>query len=400
MTTPWSRRLTAAFLAALATAVVTFGATVLAFFLVDSASSLSLQTLLPLAENFALPALVLLIIAFIAGLIDAFASWWGALLAGLVGGLIGAATGGLSIAHGDVVKILDQVVAFYFLFIVAATVTGALLGRRVWRARAAHPARRGRVAFVRVPSAKLPEATVTNVPRVLVDRDAADRQWDEYISALTGSGWQVVEIDAADDQPDAVFVEDAAVVLSPTVAVLTRPGAEARRREVAAAGDRLRQNGFTLYELEAPGTLDGGDVLRAGTTLYVGSSGRTDGDGIRQLREVIAMAGLDLTVVAVPVRSGLHLSSSAGVLPDGTVLIGAELEASAFERALRVPAGNGANVVALDERTVLVPASAPGTADLIADLGYTVVKVDLSEFEKVEGVPSGLSIRTAAPTFR
>jgi dimethylargininase len=394
MTTPWSRRLAASFFAALSTALVAYAVTVLAFFLVDSASSLSLQTLLPLAENFALPALVLLIVAFIGGLIDAFASWWGALLTGLVGGLLGAAAGGLSVARGDVVQILDQVVAFYFLFIVAATVTGALLGRRVWRSWIARPATRGRVAFVRVPSAQLAEGIVTNVPRVLVDRDAADKQWDDYISALTGAGWKIVEVAPADDQPDAVFVEDAAVVLSPSVAVLTRPGAEARRAEVAAVGDRLRENGFTLYEIEAPGTLDGGDVLVVGKTVYVGRSGRTDGDGIRQLREVVAMAGLDLTVVAVPVTTGLHLKSSASVLPDGTVLISGTLEASVFGRALRVPEGNSANVIPLDERTVLVPAAAPGTADLVADLGYTVVKVDLSEFAKIEGDPTCLSIRS------
>ncbi|GAA4190213.1 hypothetical protein GCM10022288_19120 [Gryllotalpicola kribbensis] len=394
MITPWSRRLTASFLAALATALVAFGVTVLAFFLIDSASSLSLQTLLPLAENFALPALVLLIVAFIAGLIDAFASWWSALLAGLVGGLLGASAGGLSIAHGDVVKILDQAVAFYLFFVVAATVVTPLLGRRVWKNWISRPATRGRVAFVRVPSAKLAEGIVTNRPRVLVDRDAADKQWDDYVSALTGAGWQIVEVAAADDQPDAVFVEDAAVVLSPSVALLTRPGAEARRAEVAAVGDRLRANGFTLFELEAPGTLDGGDVLVVGSTVYVGRSGRTDADGIRQLREVVTMAGLELTVVAVPVTSGLHLKTLASALPDGTVLVSGELEPSVFGRALRVPAGESANVVPLDDRTVLVPASAPGTADLVADLGYTVVKVDLSEFEKLEGSATCLSIRS------
>jgi dimethylargininase len=394
MPTPWSRRLTAAFLAAFATALVAFAVTVLAFFLVDSASSLSLQTLLPLTENFALPALVLLVVALVAGLIDAFASWWGALLAGLVGGLLGGAAGGLSIAHGDLIKILGQVVAFYFFFIVAASVTSALLGRRVWRVWVARPATRGRVAFVRVPSARLAEGIVTNVPRVLVDRAVADKQWDDYVSALTGAGWQIVEVAAADDQPDAVFVEDAAVVLSPSVAVLTRSGAEVRRAEVAAVGDRLRENGFTLYELEAPGTLDGGDVLRVGSTVYVGRSGRTDADGIRQLREVVAMARLDLTVVAVPVTGALHLSSLASALPDGTVLVSGELEPTVFGRALRVPAGDSANVVALDERTVLVPASAPGTAELVADLGYTVVKVDLSEFEKLEGSATCLSVRS------
>jgi dimethylargininase len=391
MTTPWSRRLAASFFAALSTALVAFAATVLALYLINS---LSLQAILNFSNTFALPALVLLVIAFVAGLIDAFASWWGALLAGLVGGLLGGAAGGLAIAHADVVKILDQVVGFYLFFIVAATVTAALLARRVWRVWMSRPATRGRVAFVRVPSANLAEGIVSARSGVHVDRDTADRQWDDYVAALTGSGWQIVEVAQADDQPDAVFVADTAVVLSSNIAVLTRPGAEARRAEVAAVGDRLRENGFILYELEAPGTLDGGDVLVVGKTVYVGRSGRTDADGIRQLREVVAMAGLDLTVVAVPVPSGLHLTASASALPDGTVLVsGTELDPAVFGRALRVPVGEGSNVVALDERTVLVPASAPGTAELVADLGYTVVKADLSEFEKLEGSASCLSIR-------
>ncbi|GAA4159939.1 hypothetical protein GCM10022286_15210 [Gryllotalpicola daejeonensis] len=391
MITPWSRRLTASFFAALATALVAFAVTDLALYLV---SQLSLAAIGSYAAVLALPALVLLIVVFIAGLIDALSSWWGALLAGLVGGLLGAAAGGLAAAKGDLIKYLSSIVGFYLFFIVAAAVTSALLGRVVWRSWIARPATRGRVAFVRVPSANLAEGIVTNVPRTLVDRDAADKQWDDYVSALTGAGWQIVEVAAADDQPDAVFVEDAAVVLSPSVALLTRPGAEARRAEVAAVGDSLRTSGFTLFELEAPGTLDGGDVLVVGSTVYVGRSGRTDADGIRQLREVVAMANLDLTVVAVPVTGGLHLKSLASALPDGTVLVSGGLEPSIFGRALRVPAGESANVVALDDRTVLVPASAPGTADLVADLGYTVVKVDLSEFEKLEASATCLSIRS------
>ncbi|MCL2795726.1 MAG: dimethylarginine dimethylaminohydrolase [Microbacteriaceae bacterium] len=391
MTTPFSRRLTAAFLASLAVAVTVFAATVFALYLVNS---LSLNAVGTYANTFALPALVLLVVLMIAGLIDAFGSWWGALLAGLVGGLLGAAAGGLSIAGSGIVKLLDQVVGFYGFFIVAATVVAALLGHRVWVTWIGRPATKGRVAFVRVPAEKLAEGIVTNVPRTLVDRDLADRQWDDYVAALTGSGWQTVEVAQADDQPDSVFVEDAAVVLSKSVAVLTRPGAEARRAEVAAVGDKLRAQGVTLYELEAPGTLDGGDVLVVGKTVYVGRSGRTDADGIRQLREVVAMAKLDLTVVAVPVHGGLHLSSSASALPDGTVLYSSpELDGGLFGRALRVPVGNSANTVALDEKTVLVPASSPGTADLVADLGYTVVKVDLSEFEKLEGSASCLSVR-------
>ena len=392
MTIPWSRRLTASFLAALATALVAFGVSELVMFLANSFNLLALSSY---ALYFAVPAAVALVVVLIAGLIDSFASWWVALLASFVGGLLGAAVGGLLTSQGQLIKYFSQVVGFYLIFIVAATVTGALLGRRVWKAWIARPASRGRVAFVRVPASNLAEGIVTNVPRTLVDRDLADKQWDDYVAALAGSGWQTVEVAPADTLADSVFVEDTAVVLSRSVAVLTRPGAESRRAEVAAVGDKLREQGLTLYELEAPGTLDGGDVVRVGDTLYVGRSERTDADGIRQLREVVAMAALGLTVVAVPVAGGVHLGSSASALPDGTVLYSSpEVDPSLFGRSMRVPVGNSANVVALDEKTVLVPASAPGTADLVADLGYTVVKVDLSEFEKLEGSATCLSIRS------
>jgi dimethylargininase len=390
MTILWSRRLTASFLAALATALVAFAATELAMYL---ANALNVQAIGAYALYIAIPSAVLLLVVLIAGLIDSFASWWVALLASLVGGLIGAAVGGLITAQGQLIKYLSQVIGFYLFFVVAATVVGALLGRSVWKAWIARPASRGRIAFVRVPASNLAEATVTHVRRTLVDRDLADKQWDDYVAALAGSGWQTVEVAPADTLPDSVFVEDAAVVLSRSVAVLTRPGLESRRAEVAAVGDKLRERGLTLYELEAPGTLDGGDVLRVGDTLYVGRSGRTDADGIRQLREVVAMAGLDLTVVAVPVRDGLHLKTSATALPDGTVLYSSpEIDPSLFGRSIQVPVGNSANILPLDEKTVLVPASAPGTADLVADLGYTVVKIDLSEFEKLDGSASCLSI--------
>ncbi|HEY0247454.1 MAG TPA: dimethylarginine dimethylaminohydrolase [Gryllotalpicola sp.] len=391
MTIPWSRRLAASFFSSLAVTATSYAATLLALYLV---SQLSLGSIVTYAGTFLLPAFVLFVVLLIGGLIDAFRSWWGALLAGLVGGLLGAAAGGLAVAHSDIMKILTTAVGFYLFFIVAAAATGALLGRKVWQLWNERPATRGRIAFVRVPSANLDDGIVTGIPRVPVDRDVADKQWDDYVAALTGSGYQVIEVAPADRLPDAVFVEDAAVVLSPSVAVLTRPGAEPRRAEVASVGDKLREHGFTLYELEAPGTLDGGDVLIVGTTVYVGRTERTDADGVRQLREVVAMAGLDLTVVAVPLPNGLHLKSVATALPDGTVLVaGTEIDPGLFGRALRVPLGSGANVVPLDGGTVLVPASSAATAELVADLGYNVVKVDVSEFEKREGGVSCLSVR-------
>jgi dimethylargininase len=155
----------------------------------------------------------------------------------------------------------------------------------------------------------------------------------------------------------------------------------------------LRNQGLEIKRIEEPGTLDGGDVLTVGATVYVGRGGRTNADGIRQLRALLAPLGY--TVIAVPVTKALHLKTAVTALPDGTVIGYPPLldDTSLFPHFLAVPEAEGAAVVVLDENTVLMSSSAPASAELIADLGYRVVTTDLSEFEKLEGCVTCLSIR-------
>jgi dimethylargininase len=154
----------------------------------------------------------------------------------------------------------------------------------------------------------------------------------------------------------------------------------------------MRQLGLSIEQITLPGTLDGGDVLTVGTTVYVGRGGRTNAEGIRQLRVIAARLGF--TVVAVPVSKVLHLKSAVTALPDGTVIGYAKVvdDASMFDRFLPVPEEAGSHVVVLSADTVLMAASAPGSADLIRELGYTVITVDISEFEKLEGCVTCLSV--------
>jgi dimethylargininase len=187
-------------------------------------------------------------------------------------------------------------------------------------------------------------------------------------------------------------VEDTAVLFGDT-AVITRPGADSRRPEIAGTEAALRAQGLRLERIEEPGTLDGGDVLKVGDTVYVGRGGRTNAEGVRQLRALVAPLGY--TVVAVPVTKALHLKTAVTALPDGTV-IGYEPivdDPRIFERFLPVPEAHGTAVVVLDPQTVLMSSSAPGSVALVEDLGYTVVQVDISEFEKLEGCVTCLSIR-------
>jgi dimethylargininase len=250
-------------------------------------------------------------------------------------------------------------------------------------------------ALVRRPSPRLAEGLVTHVERQRVDVDVAVEQWAAYVDALAGVGWDVVEVVAAPHCPDSVFVEDTAVVYG-DLAVITRPGARERRPETPAVAASLAAAGLRLAHVRAPGTLDGGDVLKVGTDVWVGLGGRTNEAGIAQLASHLEPLGA--TVHTVPVTKVLHLKSAVTALPDGTVIGHEPLvdDPGVFPSFLPVPEESGAHVVVLDDRTVLLAADAPATAALLADRGLDVVTVDIGEFVKLEGCVTCLSIRLRA----
>ncbi|MET7285284.1 dimethylargininase [Streptomyces sp. NPDC005573] len=247
-------------------------------------------------------------------------------------------------------------------------------------------------ALVRRPSPRLAEGLVTHIEREKVDVELAVTQWEAYVEALREHGWETVEVDPADDCPDSVFVEDT-VVMYRNVALITRPGAESRRGESPGVEEAVASLGCSVNWIWAPGSLDGGDVLKVGDTIYVGRGGRTNVDGLRQLRA--AFEPLGARVVPVPVSKVLHLKSAVTALPDGTVIghIPKLDRPSLFPRFLSVPEESGGHVVLLGGHTLLMSRSAPRTAELLSDLGYEVVTVDISEFEKLEGCVTCLSVR-------
>jgi dimethylargininase len=245
--------------------------------------------------------------------------------------------------------------------------------------------------LVRPTSRKLDEGQLTHIERVPVDIDLAESQWAAYVDALDSWGFEPVRVAGDDDLPDSVFVEDTVVIFG-DLAVLTSPGAESRRGETDAVRASLQGLGLETAGIELPGTLDGGDVLKVGDVAYVGQGGRTNGDGIRQLRALLAPRGW--TVVGVPVTKVLHLKSAVTALPDGTV-IGFPDEVDhpeLFPRFLPMPE-RGAAVVVLSDDTVLMATSVPRSTALIESLGYRVLTVDISEFEKLEGCVTCLSVR-------
>jgi len=247
-------------------------------------------------------------------------------------------------------------------------------------------------ALIRRPGPQLAEGLVTHIDRVPVDEALAHEQWEVYVAALEAYGWETIEVPPADGCPDAVFVEDT-VVMWRNVAVMTRPGADSRKPETDAVEKVLAGLGCSLNRIEAPGTLDGGDVLKVGDTVYVGRGGRTNAEGIRQLRAILAPLGAN--VVGVQLTKVLHLKSAVTALPDGTIIGHPPLvdDPGAFPRFLAVPEESGAHVVDLGGGRLLMAADAPQSAALFADLGYEPITVDISEYEKLEGCVTCLSVR-------
>ena len=250
---------------------------------------------------------------------------------------------------------------------------------------------------VRPPSPRLAEGELTHLDRVPVDAALARTQWEGYVAAFAGRGWDVVELEAAPEHPDGVFVEDALVVVD-RLAILTSPGAASRRSELVSARagvDRLAAAGLALEvaTIELPGTLDGGDVLKVGDVLYVGRGARTNDEGIRQLAALVEPYGR--RVVPVPVEKVLHLKSAVTALPDGTVVGYEPLvdDVTAFTRFLTVPEEHGTAVVDLGDGAVLMSDDAPRTAALYAARGLEVVTVPITEFERLEGCVTCLSVR-------
>jgi dimethylargininase len=247
-------------------------------------------------------------------------------------------------------------------------------------------------ALTRAPSSSLASG-LTTAKFGQPDPARARAQHRAYASALEASGLQVDVLPALDEYPDSVFIEDVAVC-TPTCAVVTRPGADSRRGEAALVEPWLREH-FDCIESLAGGTLDGGDVLAVGTHYFIGLSRRTNRTGARELIEILARHGLTGSTVAFD--GALHLKTGATYLEGGRLLV---LDALArlpafrdFERLVVAPdEAYAANALWINDR-VLLPAGHPRTRNLIERTGYDVVEVEMSEFRKLDGGVTCLSLR-------
>lgn len=249
-----------------------------------------------------------------------------------------------------------------------------------------------RIAITRGVSPAIEHCELVHQERRPIDVALARRQHRLYEEALATLGCRVEALPADPELADSVFVEDTAIVLD-EVAVITRPGAASRRPETAAIARALTPYRH-LVSIDPPGTLDGGDVLRMGRTLYVGLSGRSNQAAIDQLSRALAPHGYAVRGVAV--QGCLHLKSAVTALGDDTVLVNPKwVDAAVFTgtRPIEIdPRERGAaNVLRIGER-VIYPASFPATRRRLAAAGVDILEVDVSELQKAEGAVTCCSL--------
>ncbi len=225
------------------------------------------------------------------------------------------------------------------------------------------------------------------------DLDLLRAQHEAYGGALAGLGLELEILPPLAGHPDAYFVEDAALVF-PEIGVVTRPGAPARRGEAAALAPVVARH-RSLARIEAPGTLDGGDVLAVGQTVFIGLSERTNPEGAAQLRRLLEPFGYDCRTV--PVGEGLHFKSSVTWV-GGTTLLMAEAfadrpEFTGFERLRARPGEEYAANTLWINGTLLTPKGFPDTLAKLEELGLPVLELDTSEARRMDGGLTCMSLR-------
>lgn len=248
-------------------------------------------------------------------------------------------------------------------------------------------------AIVRKPGRSLIRG-LTGAGLGLPDYLTALRQHSCYTEALRGCGLEVRVLEADEDYPDSTFVEDTAL-LTPRCAIITNPGAPSRRGETVSLRRVLEDHFSLLEEIEAPGTLDAGDIMMAGDHYYIGLSERTNRAGSEQLIEILQKFGMSGSTV--PLRGVLHLKTGVSYLENNNLLVSGEFTSNpAFRKFKRIEVPDSesyaANSLWINGR-VLVPAGFPVTTRLVREAGYEVIEVEMSEFRKLDGGLSCLSLR-------
>ena len=248
-------------------------------------------------------------------------------------------------------------------------------------------------AIVRTPPKSLVDG-ITTAGLGKPDYELALQQHADYIAALESCGLSVTVMPADERYPDSMFVEDVALLM-PCCAIMTHPGAVSRRGEVSAVSLQLAEFYDRVNTIESPGTVDAGDIMMVGDHCYIGLSERTNVDGAAQMIAFLQASGYNGSTVSI--SESLHLKSSVSYLENNNLVITGELvskeEFAEFKHIeIDTDEAYAANCVWVNEH-VLVASGYPQSSDKIRASGYSVIELDMSEFKKLDGGLSCLSLR-------
>jgi dimethylargininase len=248
-------------------------------------------------------------------------------------------------------------------------------------------------AIVRKPGKSMIRG-LTNATLGKPDYDKAVIQHATYISALKDCGLRVTVLEADENYPDSTFVEDTAL-LTPHCAIITNPGALSRREEIKGIRSTIMDFYSDIEEINSPGTVEAGDIMMVGNHFYIGLSKRTNVNGAEQTIKILEKYGMSGSMIKL--KDVLHLKTGLAYLENNNLLVCGEFfsnpELNQFN-IIKIPEEENyaANCVWVNDK-VLIPKGYPKAKQKIIDAGYKVIKVDVSEFRKLDGGLSCLSIR-------
>lgn len=248
-------------------------------------------------------------------------------------------------------------------------------------------------AIVKTPGRSIVNG-LTTAGLGLPNYDKALAQHGGYIAALEECGLEVLVLEADEGHPDSVFIEDVALVTK-HCAIVTNPGVPSRQGETAEIGEVLSSFYTNIEEISEPGTVEAGDIMMVGSHFYIGLSERTNADGARQVIDILEQ--YDLSGSVVTMEEVLHLKTGVSYLEHNNLVACGEFFAKAeFQQfnILRIDAGESyaANCIWVNDR-VLIPKGYPKAKETIENAGYPTIEVDVTEFRKLEGGLSCLSLR-------
>ena len=249
-------------------------------------------------------------------------------------------------------------------------------------------------AIVRTPGRSIDKGISDSKTLGLPNYERAIIQHQSYIDSLKKCGLDVLILEPCEEYPDSTFVEDVALI-TPNCAIITRPGALSRRGEVHQIELVLKQKFNNIEQIEEPGTIEGGDIMMVGDHYYIGLSERTNLDGAKQIIQILNKYGMSGSTISL--KKLLHLKTGLSYLEENNLVVCGEfIEESSLERynQIEIPEKESyaANCIWVNE-SVIIPKGYPNTKKRIENSGYRVLETNVSEFQKLDGGLSCLSLR-------